>query len=123
MYSKKNEMGTISIGKNVIGSIVSEAVKSFDGKLILCNSKGKVNSVDGMSSYFLDFDNAGGKTKIKIYVLVKFGAGIKHTADRLIEIVNKSISETIGKDAADVSVVIKGVFSKNIAKRHIEVKK
>lgn len=63
------------------------------------------------------------KPKIKIYVLVKFGAGIKHTADRLIEIVNQSISETIGKDAADVSVVIKGVFSKNIAKRHIEVKK
>ena len=122
MYNKKNDIGTITVGKNVIGSIVTEAVKSFDGRLILCNSKGKVSSVDGMS-YFLDFDNAGGKTKIKIYVLVKFGAGIKHTADRLIEIVNQSISETIGKDAADMSVVIKGVFSKNIAKRHIEVKK
>ena len=53
MYSKKNDIGTISVGKNVIGTIVSEAVKSFDGKLILCNSKGKVSSVDGISSYFL----------------------------------------------------------------------
>ena len=123
MYSKKNDIGIISVGKNVLGSVVIETVKTFNGKLVLCNSKGKVSPIDSMSVYFLDIDKTDRKTKIKIYVLVKFGAGIKHTTDRFIDIVNSRLNDLVGKDIVNVSVVIKGVFSKNIAKRHIEVKR
>ncbi|MCI8631296.1 MAG: hypothetical protein HFG67_03355 [Firmicutes bacterium] len=123
MYSKKNDIGTISVSKNVLGNIVADAVKTFDGRLVLCNSKGKISPIDSMSIYFLDIDRIGGKTKIKIYVLVKFGAGIKQTTNQLIEFVNCRLDELIGNDSADISVVIKGVFSKNVTKRNIEVKK
>ena len=38
MYDKKNEMGTISVGKSVLANIVADAVKAFDGRLVLCNA-------------------------------------------------------------------------------------
>ena len=123
MYDKKNEIGTISVGKSVLANIVADAVKAFDGRLVLCNAKGKVSPIDSMSVYFLDIDRLGSKTKIKVYVLVRFGAGIKQTTNQLIELVNRRLDELIGSECAEISVVIKGVFSKNAGKRNIEVKK
>ena len=46
MYDKKNEIGTISVGKSVLANIVAAAVKAFDGRLVLCTAKGKVSPID-----------------------------------------------------------------------------
>lgn len=122
MYTKTNEMGTIHISKNVIGNIVIDVTDKLNKKVLLCNSKGKANFNEKKSMSFLEAEMNEEGLFIKIYILVQFGTSISAVAGQIIDSVKTMVKSTIGIEPETVSLSIKGVISKNVSKRDIEVK-
>ncbi len=121
MYTKKNSTGTIHVSKNVIGSIVADIADKSSNKVILCNSKGKTGFNENKSMSFLEVNVDGEDIYIKIYILVKFGTSISRLAGYIIEQVREMLKTTVGIEPKQVSLCIKGVMSRNVSKRDIEV--
>ena len=123
MYRIENENGSITLSKNMIGNIIENAADGLSGKAVLCNAKGKTGYAEKKSMSYFDADIKDHRLYIKIYILVKFGSSIKMVTNRIIDDVNDVLRTIFGYEAESVSVIVKGVFSKNVAKRNIEVKR
>ena len=123
MYKRTTEIGSITLSKNVIGNIITDAISEMNGKLVLCNSKGKTGMLEIKNMTFVEISGENENPDIKIYVLVRFGTSISLITEMLIDAVKLRVRVVTGISPETVAVVVKGVFSKNIAKRNIEVKK
>ncbi len=122
MYSKKTEWGELAVAQSVFGRIAAEAAKPFGNRLQFCNARGKaVSSSDNGS--FLEISEENGRPIIKVYVLIRFGAGITRITNGMIERIGEQTETLLGVSPESISVIVKGVFSKNVAKRNIEVTK
>lgn len=126
MFTTETGLGTISINKAVIGKIVTEAAEQFDGKVIISNHKGKVPGIvskiggmDDINNMEINFGENG--IDLRVFVVLRFGTSITKVTNRLIDDIHKKIRETMGQEPNSVAVVVTGMISKNIARRHIEV--
>lgn len=128
MITVNTDLGTIKVAKSVIGNIIMDVIDSFDGKVIVSNSKGKIpNHLATKIAPKTEFDEIAvtlteeGLMNIELFVILKFGTSIKDTTAKLIADIRSSIKETTGTDVNDVKVTVTGMMSKHIAPRHIEV--
>lgn len=126
MIILENEMGKIELPKSVIGSIVIEVVESFDGKVILSDSKGRVHKLAyklGAMEEANNIEIEGNENGIdlRVYAILRFGVSIKETANQLINELRSAIKEASGITVDNISIVVKGMMSKKIAPRNIEV--
>lgn len=122
----ENEMGKIELPKSVIGSIVIDVVESFDGKVILSDSKGRVHKLAyklGAMEEANNIEIEGGENgmDMRVYVILRFGVSIKETTNQLINEIKSAVKEESGITIDNISIVIKGMMSKKIAPRNIEV--
>ena len=128
MITVETDLGTITVAKSVIGNIIKSVIDSFDGKVIISNSKGKItNQLPklGPKEEYSDVEielTEEGLLNINIYVILKFGTSIKATTERMIMDIRALIKETIAMDVNEIDVTVTGMMSKHIAPRHIEVK-
>ena len=128
MITVETDLGTITVAKSVIGNIIKSVIDSFDGKVIISNSKGKItNQLPklGPKEEYGDVEielTEEGLLNINIYVILKFGTSIKATTERMITDIRALIKETIAMDVNEIDVTVTGMMSKHIAPRHIEVK-
>ena len=128
MITVETDLGTITVAKSVIGNIIKSVIDSFDGKVIISNSKGKItNQLPklGPKEEYSDVEielTEEGLLNINIYVILKFGTSIKATTERIITDIRALIKETIAMDVNEIDVTVTGMMSKHIAPRHIEVK-
>lgn len=128
LITVETELGTIKVAKSVIGNIVKDVIDSFDGKVIVSNSKGKFTNQlpklgpkDEYSDIVIELTEEG-LLNITIYVILKFGTSIKATTEKIITDIRALIKETIAMDVNEIDVTVTGMMSKHIAPRHIEVK-
>lgn len=126
MITVETDMGKITISKSVIGNIVMDVVASFDGKVILSDSKGRVHKFilklgPKEESDNIQVEKTADGIDLRVFVVLRFGAGIRKTTAQLIEALRTEIKEGCGIDANNISIVITGMISKKIAPRHIEV--
>lgn len=126
MFLLKTDLGEISIAKQVIGKIVVDAVDAFDGKVMISNHKGKISKVaariggsDETSQMEITFGEQG--IDVRLFIVIRFGTSITMVTNQLIDEIHNNISLMMGKEPNSVSVVVAGMISKNVAKRHIEV--
>ena len=122
MLSKENDLGSIYLSKNVIGTIVINAADKVQGKAVLCSSKGKASKSEIRNMTFFDLRNDDDGLVIKIYMLMKFGAGVSNISSVIIDEVDREVTKVLGEKPKNISLVIKGVVSKNVAKTNIEVR-
>ena len=105
MYSKKTEWGEITISQSVFGKIVTEAAEPFGNRLQLCNAKGKsVSSSD--SGSFLEISEENGRPVLKVYVLIRFGAGITRITKGMIETIGERTEALLGVSPESISVIV-----------------
>jgi len=122
------ELGTIKVAKSVIGNIIVDVIDSFDGKVILSNSKGKVpkqlayklGQKDESSEISMELTEAG--LNIGVFVVLKFGTSIQETTNKMISDIRNNIKNMTGMEINDLTITVTGVLSKKLAPRHIEVK-
>ena len=131
MFDIETKLGKIHFSSNIINKIVDKAVEDCDGKVILHNYKGGIMDVmPGWASKMNLYDesvssvevrNVTGGYIVKLYVMIKFGTSIKAVTTKILDSIYENTDKILGQKPKHVNVVITGVVSKNIAKRHIEV--
>ena len=126
MFTVETSLGVISVSKNAIGKIVTEAVDLFDGKVIISNHKGKVPGIVSKIGGLDDITNieisAGEQgLDIRVFIVLRFGTSITRVTNSLVDEIHEKIKEMMGIEPNSVAVVVTGMISKNIARRHIEV--
>ncbi|MDR1135283.1 MAG: hypothetical protein LBL49_03760 [Clostridiales Family XIII bacterium] len=124
-YERTTPGGVITLDKGVAGSIIKREVSRFDGKILLSGPKSKYyknETVDKLADdgAFFDMGGADGERTLRVYVVIKLGVSIGGVTEQLIKAISESIFELIGVKVC-VSIIIKGVLSKNFSKREIEV--
>lgn len=127
-YKIETEDGYISIEKTVIGKIIIEEVKNFDGKVLISNHKGrvpglvsKIGGLDDISHLEIIMGTKG--LDVRVYIVIRFGSSIGWVANHLIEDIQEKIKELTGIEANSVAVIVTGIISKQFSKRNIEVKR
>lgn len=118
MLEKKTELGDIRFSRNVILKIVDDAADQTDGKVTVQNFKGKYKSVmPGSNVIFKETDNG---VTIDVFVVIRFGASISKCCRMMIDYINENIEKVMGEKPYSVKIIVTGVQSNEIAKRHIE---
>jgi uncharacterized alkaline shock family protein YloU len=119
--------GTISVQKPVVGKIIADAAGAFHGKVLLSNHRGKV--ISGLAARlgrddisFMEINYGKGGLDIRFYILIRFGTSINRVTEQLIETIKKNAEAITGIEVGSVAVVVKGMVSKQTARRNIEVK-
>lgn len=126
-YKIESQFGHISVEKAVIGKLVTEAVASFGGKILLANKKkkmpgfvAKIGGMDDASNMEFVWGEKG--LDIRVFIMIRFGTSISRTTDQLIQFIKSGLEEHLDIQANSVAVVVTGMFSKQIAARNIEVR-
>lgn len=132
MFDIETKIGDIHFSSNIINRIAEKAVEGCGGKVMLHNYKGALKDVmPVMASKMNLYDDSAASVEVtrvgedgymmKVYVLIKFGTSIKAVTSEIIDSIYENTEIILGKKPEKVVVVVTGVVSKNIAKRHIEV--
>ncbi len=127
LYRLETVDGAISVNKAVIGKIIADAVREFKGKVLISNHRGKV--ISGLASRlgmddisFMEITYSKDGLDIRFYILIRFGTSINRVTEHLIETIKKNTEEITGLEVRSVAVVVKGMVSKQTARRNIEVR-
>lgn len=133
MFDIETKIGEIHFAPGIIDKIVLNAVNECNGKAILHNYKGKyAEVVPGIASKMNLYDERTGSIefiqteesfKLKIYIVIKFGSSIKKITSDIIDSIYENCEKMLGTKPEKVKIIVTGILSKNIAKRHIEVVK
>ena len=127
-YKIETVNGYISIEKTVIGKIIIEEVKKFDGKVLISNHKGrvpglvsKIGGLDDISHLEILMGTKG--LDVRVYIVIRFGSSIGRVTNQLIDGIQENIKELTAIEANSVAVIVTGIISKQFSKRNIEVKR
>jgi len=129
VYKLETPTGSISVTKNVIGRIISEAARKYRGKVYISNHKGsvpgfphKIKDADLIGSMDISMGENG--LDLRIYVVIRFGTSIGLITDTLIEEIYLGIKELLGIEPNSVAIVVTGMIAKEqMSRRNIEVKR
>lgn len=131
MFEFKTRLGEIKFSQNVVNKIVADAVERSGGKAEIVNFKGRyVNNVAEIASMMNLFDEESDGIRLKeledgfeleVYIIVHFGMSIKRVTNRIIDYIYENFETMLETKPKKVTVIVTGMISKNIAKRHIEV--
>ena len=121
----ENENGSININRRIVEKIVKYTIAKYPEVVSLTNSKGQVSNIvsriaDG--SHLVDVTNQDTDITVKVYIIMKFGASINNTTQKIINEIKKNIHEAINIMPDTVYIFIKGIKAKKIAKRDIVIK-
>ena len=94
------------------GGLLGEPLRHIRQGLFQCG---------GINAAAVEFIQDEESYDLKIYIVMKFGASIKKTTSEIIDSVYENAEKILSKAPRSVTVIVTGVLSKNIAKRHIEV--
>lgn len=127
LYKVQTENGAIMVFKEAIACIITKVIEEFEGSVLIASQKGKISNfmakIGGKEEAgAIEITNGKNGLDIRIYVLIRFGTSIRKITGLIIDRITTQVKET-GIPVNSVSVVITGVFSKQIAKRNIEIKK
>lgn len=122
----ETEMGKIELPKSVIGNVVMDVVDSFDGKVILSDSKGRIHKLAYRLGAMEEANNIEieaneNSIDLRVYAILRFGVSIRETSKQLINELKETIKEATGIRVDNVSIVVTGMLSRKIAPRNIEV--
>ena len=127
-YKIETEEGFISIEKTVIGKIIIEEVKKFDGKVLISNHKGrvpgivsKIGGLDDISHLEILMGAKG--LDVRVYIVIRLGSSIGRVTNQLIDGIQENIKGLTAIEPNSVAVIVTGIISKQFSKRNIEVKR
>lgn len=128
LYSEINGEGTVSINESVICQIIEETVQSeFAGRVWISSKKSPASSLmtklgakDATDDIEMYLEN--GQVYLKMFVILKFGVSIKNTTAQLISRLKEAIAENAAMPVKEITLIVNGVVSKQIARRNIEIK-
>ncbi|HZK02661.1 MAG TPA: Asp23/Gls24 family envelope stress response protein [Anaerovoracaceae bacterium] len=128
LFYKKMKNGSVKIRRSVIGRIIIEAVRKFDGRVKITNHKGKVIKIrekygipDATDYFEINMTEKG--LDVTVYIVIRFGISIGLVTEQLINDIKNDVEELTGIEANSIAIIVTGLISKQIVPRNIEVKR
>lgn len=120
MLEIRNKLGDIRFSRNVIFKIVDDAIASCGGRVSLYNYRGKYKNVmPGKDE--VKFTETPQGVDITVFVVINFGVSIHKSTEKIRRYIYENVEKVMGEKPHSVKIVVTGVQSKEIAKRHIEI--
>lgn len=122
----KNEYGIIGVNNSVLSRMIIDNMLEYDEYLIPCNKKGKPinkNILTGLHEFqnSVEIKEYNGKIYVRVYIISKFGESMSNTSELLFEEIEKDFTVIGLPKPKQIVINIKGVMSKQIAERDIEL--
>lgn len=122
----KNEYGIIGVNNSVLSKMIIGNLLEYDEYLIPCNKKGKPinkNLLTGLHEFqnSVEIKEYNGKNYVRVYIISKFGESMSNTSELLFEEIEKDFMIVGLPKPKQIIINIKGVMSKQIAERDIEL--
>ena len=118
-YEVKTRNGTIVLDRAVLGHIIRRETAAFQGKVVLSNAKGKPIGDD--VGFFDCAWSETGAFELRVFVVLQFGISISAVTRELIDRLRAQTETLTGVRASRVVIAVRGVLSKNISRRDLEV--
>lgn len=121
----KNDTGLIKVNSHVFGQIAKHAIEKVNKSAWLATSKGKLIE-EGFFQSKPDYSQAiecqlkDNVIDCNIYIICRFGKSIKQVSKKIIESIKSDLS-CFG-EVGDVKVCLRGVMSKRLVKKMLEIK-
>lgn len=128
LYSEINSSGTIVIEEAVICQIIEETISDcYANKVWISDRKGQASSfvmmigakdvTDDIEMYL-----ENGQLFLKLYVILRFGLSIKQVTGELIQSLKEIIRENTAIPVKEITIVVTGVMSRQVARRNIKIR-
>ncbi|MDR1571974.1 MAG: hypothetical protein LBS32_05565 [Clostridiales Family XIII bacterium] len=118
---RETPRGRVSIDKAVLGGIIRRETDLFEGKVLLSDAKGRPIKNPGRDMGFFEFSWAEGLLDLRVFVIIRMGTSINAVATGMIRGLSDSLASIADVRPGGVSIIVKGVLSRNISRRDIEV--
>lgn len=125
----KNSYGIIGINNSVITKMIVSRLLKYDDYLIPCNKKGKPINRNIMNGFSNDYQNSvevkefNERLYITVYIISKFGESMSNISEMLFADIQKDLAMVGVPQPKEIKITIKGVMSKQIAERNIDLVK
>jgi uncharacterized alkaline shock family protein YloU len=125
LYKEKNDRGRVRYDENIIGSVARRVIADTDGRALPSDAKGRHLRGDGASGAsddaIVDAGFVGGVLNARIYILVRFGSSIQRVCADIDRDFREKAACVTGTEVGELTVAVKGLLSKNVSRRDIEV--
>lgn len=125
----RTEYGAVTVSDVVLKKMIVDDILSFSDSIIPCNQKGKpikTGIFSGMNELLGAVEITGDTARkdevvVRIYFIAKFGTALNELVNALFKKVENDFAVLSLDEPAEIVACIKGVISKKIAKRDIEI--
>ncbi|MDR3224709.1 MAG: Asp23/Gls24 family envelope stress response protein [Clostridiales Family XIII bacterium] len=125
LYREKTDSGKIKYDEIIIGNIARRVISGTDGRAVASDAKGRlVKGGPGPGSnddQIVDAQFHDGVLDVKMYIVIRFGSSISKVIEDIDRSFRAAVPAVTGAEVGDFSIFVKGLLSKNISKRNIEV--
>ena len=124
----KNNMGTLTVSRQIIDQIIEHAFEPLEGKLWLANYRGAVSDVlvklggfDAIAEKKVEMH--GDKLFIRLYVVSRLGESITENCVLVMQRIAKDVTQLLELSLENIEIRITGTVSKNnnIARRDLSM--
>ena len=125
LYKETTHLGTIGFEKRIIATIVRRVVAELAGAVMVTGPKRRMSRAarketsDDLS--FLHAQMNGDVMDMDLFLILRFGAGIKKTSADIDLILRRRVEKTTGISVGRLRIVFTGMISRRFTKRNIEV--
>ncbi|MDR0518489.1 MAG: Asp23/Gls24 family envelope stress response protein [Clostridiales Family XIII bacterium] len=123
LYKEKTDRGKIKFGGNIVGCIARRVIADTDGRALAADSRGRIvkDRHGAGDEQVVDAHIEGGALHVKMYIVVRFGSSISKVTGDIDRAFREAVPAITGLDVGELSIFVKGLISKNVTKRNIEV--
>ena len=122
----KDNMGTLTVSRQIIDQIIEHAFESVEGNLWLANYKGAVSDVlvkiggfDAIAEKKVEMRD--GMLYVRLYVVSRLGESITENCGLVMERIARDVTEMLELPLGNIEIAVTGTVSKNrnIVKRDL----
>jgi uncharacterized alkaline shock family protein YloU len=118
-HEVKTRNGAITLDKAVLGHIIKREAAAFQGKVFLSSAKGR--PVGDEIGFFDCAQSEDGAFELRVFVILQFGISISAVTQELIRRIRTQTEALTGIRVARVAIAVRGMLSKNISRRDLEI--
>lgn len=123
----RNEYGAVAVNKVVIERMIIEDMLAMSDSVIMCNKSAK--PIKDKPTPFIDpdyFDSVEvsdkkGFTKVKVYIIVRFGNNITEIGEMLCDTIEEDFAMLKLRKPDVIKIKVRGIMSDELVKRNIDV--
>lgn len=119
MLEISTDLGDIRFSKNVITRIAEDAAESCDNSVSIFNYRGKYKPA--MPGANIIYSETPDSIEITVNVVIRFGASISECTKKMLDYMYKNIEIVMGTRPDKITIIVTGIQSREIARRHIEI--